>query len=162
MQLCYRYDQGKKEYVGSEEMLRDPLETIKQKKDIWVLPADCTLIPPPEAKEGFKIKWTGEAWEYEEEKKEEKKEENELTKYGQTDEEKKQIKRWERNDILNKAMERVERYQTQKEAGLATTDDDKTYSALLIYAQYLRDFPQQDGEWWNAPILTFEEWGAAQ
>ena len=112
----------------------------------------------PEAKEGFKIKWTGEAWEYEEEKKEQ----NEWTQYEPTDEEKKQMKRWERNDALEKVMARVQRYQTQKEAGMATTDDNKTYSALLHYAQYLRDFPQQDGEWWTAPILTFEEWGAAQ
>ena len=158
MPLCYRYDQQKKEYVGSEEMLRDPLETIKQKKDIWVLPADCTLMPPPEAKEGFKIKWTGEAWAYEEEKKEE----NELPQYEPTDEEKKQMKRWERNDALEKVMERVQRYQTQKVAGLETTETSETVEALLLYAQYLRDFPQQDGEWWNAPILTFEEWGAAQ
>lgn len=158
MPLCYRYDQEKKEYVGSEEMLRDPLETIKQKKDIWVLPADCTLIEPPAEKEGFKIKWKGSAWEYEEVKKEEDK----ITKYEPTPDEKKQMKRWERDGILNKAMGRVQRYQTQKEAGLATTDDEDTYTALLLYAQYLRDFPQQDGEWWNAPILTFEEWGAAQ
>ena len=48
MPLCYRYDQEKKEYVGSEEMLRDPLETIKQINVIWVLPADCTLMPPLE------------------------------------------------------------------------------------------------------------------
>ena len=79
-----------------------------------------------------------------------------------SDEELKNRKRWERNAELEKVMARVQRYQTQKEAGLATTDDNKTYSALLHYAQYLRDFPQQDGEWWNAPILTFEEWGATR
>lgn len=70
--------------------------------------------------------------------------------------------RAERDRRIDAIRWRIERYQTQKEAGLATTDDNKTYSALLLYAQYLRDFPQQDGEWWNAPILTFEEWGAAQ
>lgn len=157
MPLCYRYDQEKKEYVGSEEMLRDQLETIKQKKDIWVLPADCTLMPPPEAKEGFKIKWTGEAWEYEEEKKEE-----EPAPYVPTEEDLQNQKRWERNAELDKVMERVQRYQTQKLAGLETTETSETVEALLLYAQYLRDFPQQDGEWWNATILTFEEWGAVQ
>ena len=68
--------------------------------------------------------------------------------------------RAERDRRIDAILWRIERYQTQKEAGLETTDDNKSYSALLIYAQYLRDFPQQDGEWWNAPILTFEEWGA--
>lgn len=155
MPLCYRYDE-KKEYVGSEEMLRDPLETIKQKKDIWVLPADCTLMPPPAEKEGFKIKWNGSAWFYEEEKKEEPEQ------YQPTEDDLKNSKRWERDSVLEKTMGRVQRYQTQKEAGLAKTDDEDTYTALLLYAQYLRDFPQQDGEWWNAPILTFEEWGAAR
>lgn len=157
MPLCYRYDPEKKEYVGSEEMFLDPLETIKQKKDIWVLPADCTLMQPPEAKEGFKIKWTGEAWEYEEEKKEE-----EPAPYVPTEEDMQNRKRWERNAELEKVMSRVERYQTQKWAGLETTETSETVEALLLYAQYLRDFPQQDGEWWNAPILTFEEWGAAR
>lgn len=155
MPLCYRYDE-KKEYVCSEEMLRDPLETIKQKKDIWVLPADCTLMQPPETKEGFKIKWNGSAWDYEEVKKEEPEQ------YQPTEEDLKNSKRWERDSVLEKTMGRVQRYQTQKEAGLATTDDEDTYTALLLYAQYLRDFPQQAGEWWNADILDFDAWCAAQ
>lgn len=71
-------------------------------------------------------------------------------------------KRWERNAELEKVMARVERYQTQKAANLETTESAETYVDLLLYAQYLRDFPQQDGEWWNAPILTFEEWGAVR
>ena len=78
------------------------------------------------------------------------------------DEELQNRKRWERNAELEKVMARVERYQTQKVAGLETTETSETVEALLLYAQYLRDFPQQGGEWWNAPILTFEEWGAAQ
>ena len=156
MALCYRYNENK-EYIGSEEMLKDPLESELQGKDIWLLPADCTLIEPPEEKEGFKIKWTGEAWEYEEEKKEE-----EPAPYVPTEEDMQNRKRWERNAELEKVMARVERYQTQKAANLETTESAETYVDLLLYAQYLRDFPQQEGEWWNAPILTFEEWGAAQ
>ena len=69
MALCYRYNENK-EYVGSEEMFKDPLESELQKKDIWLLPANCTLIEPPEAKEGFHIIWNGEAWEYKELEKE--------------------------------------------------------------------------------------------
>lgn len=82
--------------------------------------------------------------------------------YVPTEDELKNSKRLERDDALNKTMWRIQRYQTQKEAKFETTESDKTYVDLLLYAQYLRDFPQQDGEWWNAPILTFEEWGAAQ
>lgn len=68
--------------------------------------------------------------------------------------------RAERDRRINSIRWRIERYQTQKWAGLETTETSETVEALLLYAQYLRDFPQQDGEWWNAPILTFEEWGA--
>lgn len=77
-----------------------------------------------------------------------------------SDEELQNRKRLERNAELEKVMARVQRYQTQKVAGLETMETSETVEALLLYAQYLRDFPQQDGKWWNAPILTFEEWGA--
>ena len=69
MAICYRYDQEKKTFQQSEEMLKDPLESELQGKDIWLLPADCTLIEPPEAKEGFDIVWSGDAWEYKEQEK---------------------------------------------------------------------------------------------
>ena len=156
MPLCYRWNADNQEFVGSEEMFKDPLESIKQKKDIWALPADCTLIEPPAEKEGFKIKWNGSAWAYEEIKKEEPEQ------YQPTEDDLKNSKRWERDFVLEKTMGRVQRYQTQKEAGLATTDDEDTYTALLLYAQYLRDFPQASGEWWNADILDFDAWRAAQ
>lgn len=69
MAICYRYDQEKKTFQQSEEMLKDPLESELQGKDIWLLPADCTLIEPPEAKEGFDIIFNGESWEYKEQEK---------------------------------------------------------------------------------------------
>ena len=70
--------------------------------------------------------------------------------------------RAERDRRLDAMRWRIERYQTQTSAGIDTTDDAETYHAILLYCQYLRDIPQGAGEWWNAPILTFEEWGAAQ
>lgn len=33
----------------------------------WNIPARCVEIEPPAEKEGFKIKWNGKSWEYEEE-----------------------------------------------------------------------------------------------
>lgn len=70
--------------------------------------------------------------------------------------------RAERDRRLDAMRWRIERYQTQTSAGIDTTDDAETYHAILLYCQYLRDIPQGAGEWWNAPILTFEEWSAAQ
>lgn len=153
MAICYRYDQEKKTFQQSEEMYKDPLESELQGKDIWLLPADCTLIEPPEAKDGFDIVWSGDAWEYKEQEKPKEEE-----PYVPTEDDLKNSKRWERDDVLNKTMCRIQRYQTQKEAGLSTTDDSTTYSALLNYAQYLRDIPQQSGEWWSADILDFDVW----
>ena len=153
MAICYRYDQEKKKFMHSEEMHKDQLESKLQGKDIWLLPADCTLIEPPEAKEGFDIIFNGESWEYKEQEKPKEEE-----PYIPTEDDLKNSKRWERDDVLNKTMCRIQRYQTQKEAGLSTTDDATTYSALLNYAQYLRDIPQQSGEWWSADILDFDVW----
>ena len=90
MAICYRYDQEKKTFQQSEEMLKDPLESELQGKDIWLLPADCTLIEPPEAKEGFDIVWSGDAWEYKE--KEKPKEEE---PYVPTEKEKTKQEIWE-------------------------------------------------------------------
>ena len=96
MAICYRYDQEKKTFQQSEEMLKDPLESELQGKDIWLLPADCTLIEPPEAKEGFDIVWSGDAWEYKE--KEKPKEEE---PYVPTEKEKTQHEIWELKEKLS-------------------------------------------------------------
>ena len=90
MAICYRYDQEKKTFQQSEEMHKDPLESKLQGKDIWLLPADCTLIEPPEAKEGFIIVWNGDAWEYKEQEKE-----KEPEPYVPTEKEKTQQEIWQ-------------------------------------------------------------------
>lgn len=63
--LTYHYNE-EKEYTHNEEAFLDPLETEIQEKEIYLLPANATFEQPPEAKEGFKIKWNGATWEYEE------------------------------------------------------------------------------------------------
>lgn len=70
-------------------------------------------------------------------------------------------KRAERDAMMQSAQDRIDRYRNQTEAGFDTTDDAETFKALLRYTQYLRDFTVAEN-WWNAPILTFEEWSAAQ
>lgn len=56
----YRYDENNC-YIGTDRAFESPLE-----KGVFHIPANCTEIEPPEEKEGFKIKWNGEVWEYEE------------------------------------------------------------------------------------------------
>lgn len=62
----YRYDD--KNYFEHKVILddtdRSPISGA------WQIPAYCTEVEPPAEKEGFKIKWNGSAWEYEEEEKE--------------------------------------------------------------------------------------------
>lgn len=58
----YKYNEGTKEYIGTEEALLDPLETEQQEKEIYLLPANATFTAPPAEKEGFAHVWTGESW----------------------------------------------------------------------------------------------------
>ena len=59
----YKYDEEMKEYIETEEAHLDPLETKKQGKNIYLLPANATLTEPPEAQESFARVWNGTAWE---------------------------------------------------------------------------------------------------
>lgn len=60
-----------------------------------------------------------------------------------------------RNTLLNKADERVRRYDYQVRTGVATTESAETITALLAYMQVLRDIPataQPDSfEWPSIP-----------
>lgn len=152
MQLCYRYDQEKKEYIGSEEMYKDPLESELQKKDIWLLPADCTLIEPPEEKEGFLIVWNGDAWEYKEQEKPKEEE-----PYIPTEEELKAQVRSVRDKYMQNTQNRIDRYRNQKELGIETTDTEGVFKQLLEYTQYLRDYPNSEN-WWSKNPMAFDEW----
>lgn len=58
----YKYDEKTKEYISTETALLDPLETKKQQKNIYLLPANATFTEPPEAQEGFACVWSGAEW----------------------------------------------------------------------------------------------------
>lgn len=58
----YKYNEDTKEYVRMEKAQLDPLETKKQQKNIYLLPANATFTAPPAEKEGFARVWNGEAW----------------------------------------------------------------------------------------------------
>lgn len=62
---AYKYDENKY-YAGQQECQIDPLESKKQGHPVYLLPADCTWAEPLNEKEGYKIKWNGNKWEYEE------------------------------------------------------------------------------------------------
>ena len=65
MMFAYRYDENNY-YAGQQECQLDPIATKREGHEVWLLPANCTWEEPLEEKEGYKIKWNGEAWEYEE------------------------------------------------------------------------------------------------
>lgn len=44
--LFYTYDEKTKEYIGTQNVFIDPLETKKQGKDIYLKPANSTNIKP--------------------------------------------------------------------------------------------------------------------
>lgn len=58
----YKYDTITKEYIRTEQAQLDPLESKKQSKNIYLLPANATFTAPPAEKEGFARVWSGENW----------------------------------------------------------------------------------------------------
>ena len=140
MALCYRYNENK-EYVGSEEMFKDPLESKLQKKDIWLLPANCTLIEPPEAKEGFHIIWNGEAWEYKELEKEPE------PRVPTEDELKAQVRA-----VRNWYLQQTDKFML---VDYPITSTQKT--KYKQYRTYLRDYTLPEN-WWESEPQKFEEW----
>jgi len=61
--IAYRYDDNGI-FIAEMQCQIDPLETKKAGKDIFLIPANCTLIQPLESKEGFNVVWDGNKWEY--------------------------------------------------------------------------------------------------
>nr|DAJ14490.1 MAG TPA: tail fiber assembly protein [Siphoviridae sp. ctD5s5] len=62
-----------------------------------------------------------------------------------------------RNQYMSEVLNKTERYETQKAAGIETTDSEETYRSYLLYLQYLRDVPQ-DKDFPDVEVLTFEAW----
>lgn len=60
--LIYRYNADTKEYAGSESAYLDPLESEKQGKEVYLIPANATARAP-ELKEGCAAVWNGSEWE---------------------------------------------------------------------------------------------------
>lgn len=61
IKTVYKYDWNGY-YIGI--LILD--DTDKSPSGRYNIPADCTTVEPPESKYGYKIKWNGDKWEYEE------------------------------------------------------------------------------------------------
>lgn len=53
--------------------------------------------------------------------------------------------RRKRDSRIEDVSWRIERYQTQRDLGIPTTDSAETYTQILQYVQDLRDIPAQGG-----------------
>lgn len=58
----YHYDRETGIYIGESEARIDPLETAKQKKDIYLLPAYATFTAPPVIPEGKQAAFISGKW----------------------------------------------------------------------------------------------------
>ena len=88
----YRYDE--KGYFEHKVVLDDTDRSPVSGN--WQIPAYCTEVEPPSTKEGFKIKWNGEGWEYEEDTKD-KEPELEKPTFEELKQQKIQELKWERD-----------------------------------------------------------------
>ncbi len=88
----YRYDD--KNYFEHKIVLDDTDRSPVSGN--WQIPAYCTEVEPPSTKEGFKIKWNGEGWEYEEDTKD-KEPELEKPTFEELKQQKIQELKWERD-----------------------------------------------------------------
>lgn len=93
--------------------------------------------------------------------------ETELQAWGKTTEEqaefelenKKSSIRAIRDSMINTMSWRVERANEQERLGIPCEDNSIT---LLIYKQYLRDYPESSEDWYEREPMTYEEWKEKQ
>lgn len=64
----YRYDPITKIFIRQEPAMLDPLESEKQGRSIYLLPANCTFTEPPQEREGYNVVYNAaeNKWQYEE------------------------------------------------------------------------------------------------
>lgn len=74
-----------------------------------------------------------------------------------TEDELKASARKARDNYMESAQNRIDRYRNQKELGIETVDTEETYKLLLEYTQYLRDYPSGEN-WWIEHVKSFEEY----
>ena len=58
----YKYDVNTKEYLGYMEAYLDPLETIKQGRDVYVIPPNFTTVKPEQPTDDSTVIFDGTQW----------------------------------------------------------------------------------------------------
>lgn len=53
--------------------------------------------------------------------------------------------RMKRDEAINNIIWRIERYEQQKKLNISTSDSEEDYMNILLYIQYLRDLPNDEG-----------------
>lgn len=139
--IAYAYDELTKEYKGEQKCQRDPLESEKAGKNIWLLPANSVWNKPLEPKEGFKVKFLEGAWQYQEAKQPEPSEDD--IKYG--------VRQVRNMWLAETDKQMLEDY--------PITSEEKEKSKA--YRAYLRAYTETEN-WWRKNPKTFEEWKEAQ
>lgn len=61
--LIFNYDKNTKEYTGYREALKDPLESKKAKRDIFLIPAHSTTLEVPSLGKNEIALFNGKTWE---------------------------------------------------------------------------------------------------
>ena len=68
---AYRFNPDTLIFEGEQERQLDPVASRKAGKNIYLMPANCTDVEPPEDKDGFDIVFVDGKWNYKEQEKEE-------------------------------------------------------------------------------------------
>ena len=142
--IAYMYDEDFY-YVGEAECQIDPLESEIAGKDIWLLPANCTWEKPLPEKEGYKVKWNGENWEYEE-----------IPVPPPPPEPTEDEIKAQMLEIRDEYFARyVDWYQSKHLLWEEMSGEQK--DDIKAYREYLKAYNDTE-EWWKNPPMTFDEW----
>lgn len=150
----YKYDEKTKEYIGTEQALIDPLESELQGKEIYLLPANATFIPPTEPPDGYVNVWNGSIWEQVEDH---RKQEYWLPedKYGAPAREMKELGPLPEGATLTVPERTLEEVKTAKIAELKTERDSREVEPIE-YGGNLYDYDDKARERINAAIIALD------
>ena len=141
--IAYGYDDNGY-YTGEKNCQIDPLESKRKGEFVYLLPANATWDKPLDEKEGYRVRFVGGAWTYEEIPEPQPAPEP-------TQEEKEEMVRAVRNGYLSSTDF------TQLDDAPFTPEQKASYAE---YRQYLRDYTKQEN-WWEQNPATYEEWETA-
>lgn len=155
----YKYDKETKEYIGTEPALLDPLETEQQGKDVYLLPANATFIPPTEPPDGYVNVWNGSAWEQVEDN---RKQEYWLPedKYGAPAREMKELGALPKGAKLAAPERTLDEVKTDKVQNLKAERDAREVEPIS-YNGNSYDYDEKARDRINAAIIALESAGSS-